>query len=85
MVFDKAKMLKQAYDLKKILESIMVEVNEGGVKVKVRGDMKVLLVEVDGEVDERVKKAVNKGLKEAQKKVEKNARGKMGDLGFPGL
>lgn len=89
MVFGKAKQLyelkKKADEIKKVLEKEMVEIEEKGVRVKIRADQRVMLVEVDGEEDERLKKAVNRAIKEAQKVAAKKMRGRMDEFGIPGL
>lgn len=62
-----------------------MEVEERGIKIKMRGDNHVEVVTVDGAEDKRLKEAVNKAVKEVQKKVAKKMQGQLGDLGIPGL
>lgn len=85
-MFDKAKKLydlkKQADSMKKQMEQIIVEVEEKGVKIIIRGDQHVEEIFVDGEKNERLKKAVNKAIRESQKKVAKKMRGQLSDLGL---
>jgi len=89
MILDRAKKLyglkKKADEIKKVLEEEVIEISEGGVRIKMRADQKALYVEVDGEKDERIKKAINKAIKESQKVAAKKMRGRMGDFGIPGL
>lgn len=88
-MFDKAKTLfkfKQKADaIKKQREAIFVEVEERGVKIKMRGDNHVETVSIDGTEDKRLKEAFNKAIKETEKKVEKKLQGEFSDLGIPGL
>ena len=74
--------IKKAREAKKLLESEVVEVTVDGVRVKVRADFKVLLVEVDGEKNDRLRKAFNKALKELVKVQVKKMKGMAGDFGF---
>lgn len=66
MLFDRNK-LQQAMNAKKALQEEVVEVEEDGIKVRVRCDYKVLLVEVDGEKDESLKKVFEKVFKQLLK------------------
>ncbi len=76
---------KQADAMKKEMEKIQVEVFEGDYRIIMRGDQTVVAVYKDGEEMPELKKLFNKAVKESQKKVAKQMRGKMGDLGIPGL
>jgi len=76
---------RQADEMKKEMEAITVSVYEGSYKIVMRGDQKVELVEEDGESRDELVKLFNKAVKESQKKVAKKMRGRMGDLGIPGL
>jgi len=89
MVFDKAKKLynlkRKADKMKKKMRKIEVDVEVGDVRVVMKGDQSVELVEIDGEEAKDVGKALNKAYKKIQKKVAKQMQGQMGDLGIPGL
>ena len=83
---------RELYDLKKKadamkhqMEEIHLELEDRGIKLKLRGDNHIEQIIIDGTEDERIKDVVNKALKEVQKKVAKKMRGELGDLGIPGL
>ena len=84
-MFDK---LKQAYDLKrkadavkKELETEVIDVEVGGVKVRVNGSQKILRLEYDEVVDpNKMKDAINKALDESQKVAAKKMQGMMGGM-----
>ena len=88
-LFDKAKNLyrlkRQADSLKKRMGDISVEIEERGVRLRMRGDQHVEEIFVDGEKSERLKEVFNKAVKESQKKVAKRMGGDFSDLGIPGL
>ncbi len=63
------KMRGEAKKLQKQMAEITETVEEGGVKVKVSADQKILYIEKDGEKYEDVVKAVNKAFKKVQKKA----------------
>ncbi len=84
--------LKNLYELKKKSEEmrrkmagVVVEIEERGIKIVIRGDQKLEEIIIDGEENPRVKEAINKALKEVQKKAAKKVQGDLGDLGLPGL
>lgn len=76
---------KKADVMKKRMEEIHLELEERGIKLKIRGDNHLEELIIDGVADERIRDVVNKGLKEVQKKVSKKMQGDLGDLGIPGL
>lgn len=80
-----AKLRKQAATLKREMERITVEVEEGKVKIVMRGDQQVEGVEVDGEERGDLKKAFNNAVKESQKKVAKRLSGTLSGMKFPDL
>lgn len=88
-MFDKVKELnklrKVQGEIKKDLEQIFVTNEKAGMKVVVRGDKKIQKIEVDGEEQKELKDLVNDTFKDVDKKVEKQMRGRMGDLGLPGF
>lgn len=76
-MFDKAKMLAQAFKLKKAVEAEVVEIEENGVSVEVSGDQKVRKLVINGVENKILVEVVNKALKKSQ---EAAAR-KMKDMG----
>jgi DNA-binding protein YbaB len=79
------KMRKIKAEMSKELEKIFAVVEKGGVRVVVRGDKHIEKIEFDGDEDKTIKDALNNAMKEVDKKVEKQMRGKLGDLGLPGF
>jgi DNA-binding protein YbaB len=92
MVFDRLSRLRdlkrirdQAKALQRELAAIDVAVEEGGIKVVVRGDQKVKTIIMDGEEKPKLVEAINKAIKRAQDKAATRMEGMMGDLsGFLG-
>jgi hypothetical protein len=76
-MFDKAKMMAQAFKLKKAMESEIVEVEENGILIKVSGDQKVKFLTVNGIENKVLVEAINKALKKSQE----SAARKMKDMG----
>ena len=84
-MFDK---LKQAYDLKrkadamkKELETEVIDVEVGGVKVRINGAQKIQKLEYEDEIDpNKMKDAINKALDESQKIAAKKMQGMMGGM-----
>jgi hypothetical protein len=76
-MFDKAKMLAQAYKLKKAVEAETVEVEENGVKVIVSGDQKVKFLSVNGMENKVLVDTINKAMKKSQEQAAK----RMKDMG----
>ncbi|OGY30172.1 MAG: hypothetical protein A3F35_00005 [Candidatus Woykebacteria bacterium RIFCSPHIGHO2_12_FULL_45_10] len=73
---------KQADQMKKELESEVLEVEHGDVLVKLNAAQKVLnLTYPDGTDADKVKDAINKAMDEAQKIAAKKMQGMMGGLG----
>lgn len=73
---------KQADDMKREMEKIVIEVAEKGVVIVMQGDQKVVSISVDGEDSSRLKDVFNKAVKESQKKVSKKMQGRLSDLGL---
>jgi len=65
-MFDKAKMLAQAFKLKKAVESEVVEIDENGIKMSVSGDQKVKYLSVNGVENKLLVDTINKALKKSQ-------------------
>jgi DNA-binding protein YbaB len=76
-MFDKAKMLAQAYKLKKAVEAETVEVEENGIKVIVSGDQRVKFLSINGMENKVLVEAINKAMKKSQETAAK----RMKDMG----
>lgn len=79
------KLKKAQSQMQKQLEQIFATEESRGIRVVVRGDRRVETIEIDGEENRDLKNLINDALKEVSKKAEKQLRGQLGDLGFPGL
>jgi DNA-binding protein YbaB len=75
-------MKRQADSLKKEMQAIEIEVEEGSVKIVMNGAQEVKAVEYNGEDNIMLERAFNKALKAVQKKVAKRMQGRLGDLGL---
>lgn len=78
-MFDKAKMMAQAYKLKKAIEAETVEVEENGVKVIVTGDQRVKFLSVNGMENKVLVDTINKAMKKSQENAAKRMK-EMGGL-----
>lgn len=78
-MFDKAKMVAQAYRLKKAIESETIEVEENGIKVVVTGDQKIKTLIVGGTENRILVEVINKAMKKAQETAAKRMK-EMGGL-----
>lgn len=76
-MFDKAKMLAQAFKLKKAVESEIIEYEESGIVIKVSGDQKIKYLSINGIENKILVEVVNKALKKSQETAAK----KMKDMG----
>ena len=76
-MFDKAKMLAQAYKLKTAVEAEVVEVEENGIKVTVSGDQRVKFLSINGMENKVLVEAINKAMKKSQETAAK----RMKDMG----
>ena len=76
-MFDKAKMLAQAYKLKKAVEAEVVEIEENGIKIKVSGDQKVKDLSINGMENNILVEVINKAMKKSQEMAAK----RMKDMG----
>jgi len=76
-MFDKAKMLAQAYKLKKAIEAEMVEIEDGGIKLSVSGDQKIKFLSINGVENRLLVDTINKALKKSQETAAK----RMKDMG----
>jgi len=82
---DLNKLRKAQAEIKKQLEQIYVSSEKNDMSVLIRGDKRIEKIVIDGEENKELKDFLNDSLKGIDKKVEKQMRGQMGDLGFPGL
>jgi DNA-binding protein YbaB len=78
-MFDKAKMMAQAYKLKKAIEAETTEVEENGVKVVVSGDQRVKFLSVNGMENKVLVDTINKAMKKSQENAAKRMK-EMGGL-----
>lgn len=76
-MFDKAKMLAQAYKLKKAVEAEVVEIEENGIKIKVSGDQKIKDLSINGMENKILVEVINKAMKKSQEMAAK----RMKDMG----
>jgi len=87
-MFDKVKQLgqlkkmrDQAKVMQKQLAAEKVEIDEGGVKVVMSGDQKVLSLLIDDMENTRVMEAINKAIKSSQKLAARKLAEMSGGLG----
>ncbi len=78
-MFDKAKMLAQAFKLKKAIEAESIEIEESGIKVVVTGDQKIKFLSVNGVENKILVDTINKALKKSQEMAAKRMKN-MGGL-----
>jgi len=76
-MFDKAKMLAQAYKLKKAVEAEIVEIEENGIKIRVSGDQKIKDLSINGMENKVLVEVINKAMKKSQEMAAK----RMKDMG----
>lgn len=85
-IFDKLQKLNQlrktSKAMQKELQDQVLEVTHKGVKVQVRGDFQLKILETNGKQDADILDAVNRALKEVQKQSAKKMRGRLGELGL---
>ncbi|PIP14638.1 hypothetical protein COW98_02140 [Candidatus Roizmanbacteria bacterium CG22_combo_CG10-13_8_21_14_all_35_9] len=63
---DLQKLQQQAQKMQAALQQEQVVVEKNGVKVNVRGDQVIELIEVDGIIENRIADAVNEAVKKTQ-------------------
>lgn len=81
-MFDKAKLMAQAFKLKKALESEITEIEENGILIRVSGDQKVKYLSINGDENRMLIEIINKAMKKSQETAAK----RMQDMGgFEGL
>lgn len=88
-MFDKLKdmnrLRKMQADVKKQLEQIVISNEKSGTFVLVRGDKRIERIEIDGQEYKELRDLINDTMKMVDKKVEKQMRGQLSEMGFPGL
>lgn len=73
-------MRDQAKRLQRELAQEKVEIKESDIRVVVRGDQRIELIEIDGEQNQSLVNLLNKALGSAQKKAARKMMGDMGSL-----
>ena len=76
---------KQGQKMKSEMEQIVVDVSEGDIQIRIRGDQEIQEITVDGEKRDDLKKAFNKAIKESQKEVSKKLSGMLMNMKVSGL
>jgi DNA-binding protein YbaB len=68
-MLNQAKMMADAYRLRKAIEAEVVEVEESGIKVIMGGDQKVKQIVINGSDNNILKDVVNKAIRKVQETV----------------
>ncbi len=68
--------------IQKQLESIGVTDSRGRFRVRVRGDKRIDLLEIDGVDAKDLRDLINQVMKKVDKKVQKRLQGELGGLGL---
>ena len=76
-MFGKAKMLAQAFKLKKAVEEEIITLEENGIEIEVSGDQKVKKLKINGMENKVLVDVINKAMKKSQEVAAK----KMKDMG----
>lgn len=76
-MFDKAKMMAQAFKLKRAVEAEIIDFEENGIKIKVSGDQKIKYLSVNGVENKILVDSINRAMKKSQEAAAK----KMKDMG----
>lgn len=63
---DLQKLQQQAQQMQKALQQEYVTIEKNGVKVVLRGDQAIEVVEVDGVIENRIAEAINEAIKKTQ-------------------
>ncbi|HUW21670.1 MAG TPA: YbaB/EbfC family nucleoid-associated protein [Candidatus Bathyarchaeia archaeon] len=87
-MFDKLKQLNdlrklrsQALQMQQALAQEIIEIEEAGIKVVVRGDQRIEAVEIAGQTQDRLVEILNKAIKQAQQKAAAKLTQMSGGLG----
>lgn len=78
-MFDKAKMMAQAFKLKKAVEAETVEIDENGIKIIASGDQKIKFLSINGIENKILVDTINKALKKSQEAAARRMK-EMGGL-----
>ena len=65
-MLDKAKMMADAYRLRKAVELEVVEIEENGIKIQIGGDQKLRSLFINGTENRVLMDVVNKAIRKAQ-------------------
>lgn len=65
-MLDKAKMMADAYKLRKAVEAEVIEVEENGIKIQITGAQKIQHILVNGSENSILTEVVNKAIRKAQ-------------------
>lgn len=65
-MMDKAKMMADAYRLRKAIEAEVIDVKENGIKITIGGDLKIKNISLSNSEDNVLKDAINKAIRKAQ-------------------
>ena len=79
------KLRKEQSKMQKQMEQIFSSEEKHGVKIVVRGDRKIEAIYFEEEEQKDLRDLINSAMKAVNKKVEKQLRGQLSELGFPGL
>ncbi|OGK16368.1 hypothetical protein A2774_02840 [Candidatus Roizmanbacteria bacterium RIFCSPHIGHO2_01_FULL_39_12c] len=63
---DLQKLQQQAQQMQTALQQEQVTVEKNGVKVQVRGDQIIEVIEIDGVIENRIAEAINEAIKKTQ-------------------
>lgn len=66
---DKAKIMADAYRLRKTIESEVIEVEENGIKIAIGGDLKIKKISVNNTENSILKDSINKAIRKAQEMI----------------
>lgn len=92
--FDQAKMLMKVKKLQKELQNLVIEVEDGAVKVEITGEQKIRKIHIDpdqvdlddiGQLERWVESAVKEAIQQSQKVAAEKMQPMMGMLSSLGL
>lgn len=87
-MFDKLKMMKQAYELQKKMQGIIIEHESNGFKIKINGKQEILNIElIDSSLLEKksnleyaIKESINSAMQKVQKETAMQMQSDLGGL-----
>jgi hypothetical protein len=65
-MLDKAKMMADAYRLRKAIEAEEVSLEENGIKIRIGGDLKIRFLSINGSENNALMEVINKAIRKAQ-------------------